>query len=175
MKYTEAAFRALEHDMIAFASEHHKNQVYSLDRPYTFHLRAVRDTVFRFLAYIPYGVPVEVVTLAAWGHDLIEDTGVTIEELTDRYGVEVSDLIWRVTNEPGVNRKARHEATYWKIKESPAAVFLKLADRIANVEAGGKTGMYRKEWLGFKAALYTEGELDPMWDHLENLLTSNEE
>ena len=170
MKYTEAAFKAIEHDMIAFASEKHKNQVYSLDRPYTYHLRAVRDTVFRFLAYIPYGTPLEVVTLAAWGHDLIEDTGVTREELTERYGVEVSDLIWRVTNEPGVNRKARHDATHGKIKECPAAVFLKLCDRIANVEAGGKTNMYRKEWHEFKAALYTEGEFDVLWDTLEKLL-----
>jgi len=170
MKYTEAAFKAIEHDMIAFASEHHKHQVYSLDRPYTYHLRAVRDTVFRFLPYIPYGVAPEVVVLAAWGHDLIEDTGVTREELTSRYGVEVSDLIWRVTNEPGVNRKARHEATYGKIKEDPTAVFLKLCDRIANVEAGGKSGMYKKEYLGFKAALYTEGELEPLWAALEKAL-----
>ena len=170
MKYTEAAFRAIEHDMIAFVSEHHKNQTYSLDRPYTFHLRAVRDTVFKFLAYIPYGVSVEVVVLAAWGHDLIEDTGVSREELENRYGSEVSDLIWRVSNEAGINRKARHDATYGKIKECDTAVFLKLCDRIANVEAGGKTGMYKKEWLGFKAALYTEGEFEVLWAALEQLL-----
>ena len=170
MKYTEAAFRALEHDMIAFASEKHKNQTYSCDRPYTFHLRAVRDTVLRFLPYLPYGVPIETVVLGAWGHDLIEDTGVTLEELDERYGCEVAQVIWNVTDEPGKNRKERHAATYGKIRSSPAAVFLKLCDRIANIEAGGKTGMYRKEHLEFKAALYKENEMDPLWDHLEQIL-----
>jgi (p)ppGpp synthase/HD superfamily hydrolase len=170
MKYTEAAFQALEHDMIDFASEHHKHQTYSLDRPYTYHLRAVRDTVLRFLPYIPYNTAPEVVVLAAWGHDLIEDTGVTRQELTARFGEEVSELIWRVTNEPGVNRKARHEATHGKIKESHAAVFLKLCDRIANVEAGGKTSMYRKEYTEFKASLYTPGVFEPMWEVLDKIL-----
>ena len=170
MKYTEAAFRALEHDMIAFASDKHKTQTYSWDRPYTFHLRAVRDTVLRFLPYLPYGVSVEEVVLGAWGHDLIEDTGVTREELTERYGEEVSNVIWHVTDEPGKNRKERHAATYGKTRQSPAAVFLKLCDRIANIEAGGKTQMYRKEHLEFKAALYKENEMEPLWEHLETIL-----
>lgn len=172
MKYTEAAFRALEHDMIAFASEHHKNQTYSWDRPYTFHLRAVRDTVYRFMPFLPYGVQVEHVVLAAWAHDLIEDCGVTREDLTERYGQEVSDLVWYVTDEPGKNRKERHAATFGKTRQHVGAVFLKLCDRIANIEAGGKTGMYRKEHKEFKEALYKEGELEPLWEQLDDLLAS---
>ena len=30
--------------------------------------------------------------------------------------------------------------------------------------------MYKKEYLGFKAALYTEGELEPLWAALEKAL-----
>lgn len=169
MKYTEAAFRALEHDMIVFASEHHKNQTYSWDRPYTYHLRAVRDTVYKFMPYLPYGIPVEVVVLGAWGHDLIEDTGVTQDELASRYGQEVAELIANVSNE------LTDAETFIKIRKSVAAVFLKLCDRIANVEAGGKTAKYRKKHLAFKAALYREGEMDPMWEYLEKLFEGDRE
>lgn len=172
MKFTEAAFRALEHEMIEFASGHHKHQTYGGDKPYTYHLTAVRDTAYRFHPYLPYGLSIEVIVLATWGHDLIEDCGVTRDELSERFGEEVSELIWRVTDEPGKNRRERHAATYGKIRESQAAVYLKLMDRIANIEAGGKTDMYRKEQLEFKAALYKAGEMDAIWSHLDTLLAA---
>lgn len=171
MKFTEAAFRALEHEMIEFVSEHFKHQTYGIDKPYTYHLRQVRDTVYRFMPYLPFGVSVEVMVLAAWGHDLIEDCGVTKEEITSRFGEEVAELIELVSNTvPGKTRKERAEAYYNKIRTKPAAVFLKLVDRIPNVEAGGKNDMYKKEHSQFKSALYKPGEFDPIWDYLDSLL-----
>lgn len=172
--YTEAAAQALEHSMIRLVSEKHAGHVYGAARPYTYHLRAVRDNVLRFLPYIPYGWNVNIMVLGAWGHDLIEDTDVTKEYLEQTFGVEVSDLIWFVTDEPGANRKERHIATYQKTRLSSGAVFLKLCDRIANIEAGGKTDMYRREHLDFKAALYKEGEFDVLWDHLDLILKKGE-
>lgn len=82
-----------------------------------------------------------------------------------------------MTDEPGENRKARKAATYRKIKTAgPAAVALKLADRIANVENSVRTGnvqmqkMYAKEYEEFSHALRTLGELEKMWGHLQALL-----
>jgi (p)ppGpp synthase/HD superfamily hydrolase len=164
MKYTEAAFRALEHDMINLASDRHKHQTYGGDKPYTFHLRAVRDVVYRFMPFLPYGVSIEVVVLGSWGHDLIEDTGMSREELAERYGQEVGDIIWHVSDE------LTDEETLKKIRQCVGAVFLKLCDRIANVEAGGKTAKYRKKYPLFRAILYKEGEFEPMWEHLDKLL-----
>jgi (p)ppGpp synthase/HD superfamily hydrolase len=166
----EAAFRALEREMIELADERHKGQPYSWDRPYTFHLKAVHDNVLRWLPFIPYGVNPNAVILGSWGHDLYEDTETTREEIERRFGQEVDEIIWHVTDEPGKNRKERREATLPKTRRSPGAVFLKLCDRIANIEAGGKTGMYRKEHLEFKAALYKEGEMEPLWEHMEKIL-----
>jgi len=168
--HTEAAFRALEHDMIAFASDHHRHQTYGGDKPYTFHLRAVRDVVYRFMPYLPFGLSIEVLILGAWGHDLMEDCGVTLEELSERYGQEVAEIIYFVSDEPGKNRKERKAATLSKTRKSSAAVFLKLCDRISNIEAGGKTQMYRKEHLEFKAALYREGEMEVLWAYLDSIL-----
>lgn len=173
MKFTEAAFRALEHEMIEFASYHHRHHTYGGDKPYTYHLRAVRDAVYRFMPYIPFGVSVEVLVISAWGHDLKEDCGVTAQELISRFGEEVEATIESVSDEPGKNRKERKVATLQKTAKSPGGIFLKLMDRIVNIEAGGKTDMYRKEHLEFKAALYTPGSvMEPIWVYLDSLLAA---
>lgn len=172
MKFTEAAFRALEHEMIAFVSEHHKNQTYGGDKPYTYHLRQVRDTCYRYMPYLPYGQGIEVIVLAAWGHDLIEDCGVTREEIASRFGEEVAELIDLMSNVGPGSRKDRAAGYYQKIRTSVSAVYLKLMDRIANIEAGGKVKMYREEHLVFKAGMYKAGEMDPIWNELDLLLAA---
>ena len=104
----------------------------------------------------------------------MEDTEATIDQINLVFGKRVADLVYRVTNEPGANRMARHVATYPKIKESEDATMLKLADRIANTEASaqdpGKMKMYKKEWPFFKESLYTKGQHEAMWKHLTKLM-----
>jgi hypothetical protein len=83
-----------------------------------------------------------------------------------------------VTDEPGPDRSTRKTATYPKIAANHSAVLLKLADRIANVEASYRNGWnrylnrYRKEHLGFMLALYDKNHTaaQPMWDRLSDLL-----
>lgn len=57
----------------------------------------------------------------------------------------------------GADREARNASAYAKIQEHPAAAVLKLADRIANVEASRgwpeKLEMYQHEWPSFARAL----------------------
>jgi len=80
----------------------------------------------------------------------VEDTATTVEELREAFGPEVATLVYCVTGE-GESRKARQRNILEKLAKSPRAVNLKLADRIANVEAAraeGRTGllhMYRME------------------------------
>jgi hypothetical protein len=46
-----------------------------------------------------------------------------------------------------------------------------LADRIANVEHGGKlVDMYKREYEDFRRALYTKDEYENMWNHLDGLM-----
>jgi (p)ppGpp synthase/HD superfamily hydrolase len=177
MRMTEVAFRDLRNKAARLADTGHAGKTYGGDKPYTFHLRTVADTVLKWgTLYLPYGASLEAVVIAAWLHDYLEDC-IKVEGwdaarkmLVEEFGEEVAEICWCVTDEPGKNRKERHLATYPKIRSNQLAVFLKLCDRVSNVGAGGKTAMYLKEHAEFKMALYREGEFEPLWQHLEALL-----
>ncbi len=160
---------------LAIAS--HGDQPYG-DKPYAHHLQAVVDVLTRFGASLDDGATAPLL-IAAWLHDSLEDTDLTREEVEQRFGPEVAELVWRVTDEPGATRKERKPATYRKTRESDRAITLKLADRIANIESSlesnsGLLRMYRREYDEFKSALEpaSTSELSrSMWAHLHQLLT----
>jgi len=140
--------------------------------PYRVHLEHVEEVVQRFAHD-------DVMRAAAWLHDTVEDTALTLEEVRAAVGDEVAAIVAAVTDEPGDSRKARKAATYAKLAAaSSAARAVKLADRIANVEAtiahgrGDLFSMYAGEHAAFRAALHVPGELDPQWSHLDQLLAS---
>ena len=152
----------------AFAKQAHGDQKYG-DQPYTVHLAAVAQVL------IQYGVTDEDMLISAWLHDTVEDTYLTKEEIRAEFGDRVAELVWCVTNEPGKNRRERHLLTYPKVRSNPDALLLKLADRIANIEAcyesgSNLIGMYRKEAVGFEQALRVEGQYEEMWEHISELL-----
>jgi (p)ppGpp synthase/HD superfamily hydrolase len=153
----------------ALAEIAHGDQKYG-DHPYSKHLAEVVQVLIRF------GVNDEDMLCAGFLHDSIEDTTVTKNQIEIMFGRRVADLVYRVTNEPGKNRKERHEKTYDKIVASDDAITLKLADRIANLEYSilseddGKIKMYTKEYKGFRAKLYKNGTHDSMWRHLDFLI-----
>ena len=45
--------------------------------------------------------------LATWGHDLIEDTRVSYNDVMNHLGQEASDIVFAVTNDKGKNRQER--------------------------------------------------------------------
>jgi (p)ppGpp synthase/HD superfamily hydrolase len=118
------------------------------------------------------------VLIAAWLHDSLEDTALTRGEVESRFGSGVAELVWRVTDEPGASRKERKVATYQKTRQTEASVILKLADRIANVEAAIANHsvllrMYSREQADFKNALQPASASHlaaRMWSHLDQLL-----
>lgn len=167
-----------------YAELRHAGQTYADEAPYSVHLEAVVGVLGRF------GYFDNVIVCAAWLHDAIEDTGTSYNDVRDRFGEEVAELVYAVTSELGRNRKERNAKTYPKlIGAGQLALTLKLADRIANVEYGmangGKNDMYAKEFSGFEEALrYLPAEpgpclcdacvrhpiLEPMWNYLANLI-----
>lgn len=156
---------------ISLATVAHKGQKYG-DAPYTVHLAQVYEVLTRFK------ITDEELLIAAWLHDILEDTTTTKSHLEMAFGPNVADLVYRVTNEAGVNRKARHEATYPKIMASERATTLKLADRIANTERSIETkdtklSMYTKEYPKFRSMMYKEGQNAAMWRHLDFLMGFN--
>lgn len=152
----------------ALAASAHKDQKYG-DEPYTVHLGHVFEVLKRF------GCDDQDILVAAWLHDIVEDTDVELSQIELMFGKAVSDLVWRVTNEAGKNRKERHAKTYPKIQESERATTLKLADRIANTEKSIEDGddilqMYEKEYSSFREAMYKSGQNEAMWRHLDFLM-----
>ncbi|MGE3544876.1 MAG: HD domain-containing protein [Kofleriaceae bacterium] len=158
-----------EADARSFAIERHADQRYGT-APYEVHLAAVRAV----LAEIGITGPL---LSAAWLHDVIEDTATTKQEIVDRFGPVVAELVWAVTG-VGADRKQRNHAVYAKLRAVPEAVTLKLADRIANVEAslGSSPEMlakYRSEWPGFSEALAGLGD-EALWNRLRRALGVDE-
>lgn len=148
-----------------FAVKAHGAQKYGAD-PYVIHL----DAVARVLREHRFG---REWIVAAYLHDLIEDTPITAADLyLAGFGRVAVEMVEAVTNEPGANRKERAAGTYPKIRRSLEAVVLKLADRIANVEASRRSNpdllaMYRKEHAAFRSALWREGEAADLWERLD--------
>ncbi len=165
-----------------WATRLHAGQTWANGAPYSHHLQAVEQVLVRYGYSDPENPVHQVLRLAAWAHDLVEDTGVDRSTLRVLQGPDVEALVWAVSDEPGGTRAERHQKTYRKIAETPWAVVLKLADRTSNVEASIELGppkkleMYRQEHPGFRAALYVAGQPEePMWSHLEQLLAARPE
>jgi (p)ppGpp synthase/HD superfamily hydrolase len=108
----------------------------------------------------------EAMVAAAWLHDTVEDTGVTIETIRAEFGVEVAELVGWLTDvsrpEHG-NRAHRKALDRAHSAAAPAeAQTVKLADLIANTrsimahdEAFAKTYLEEKRLL---LAVMTKGD-----------------
>lgn len=162
--------RNLEERAMEFAREAHRGQTYGHGDFFELHLARVVDTLERF------GVSDPALLAAGWLHDVVEDTPTTIETIHFEFGWKVADLVSRLTDEKGGNRRQRQEKTHARIRGSIDAVRVKLADRIANVEFSLETenplldGMYRKEYGRFRNGLYRRGEYEEMWAVLDGIL-----
>ncbi|TNE83942.1 MAG: HD domain-containing protein [Deltaproteobacteria bacterium] len=158
-----------ESEIAAFAIRAHGGQRYG-ERPYLAHLMTVAENLRR------YGIDDPELIAAAWLHDTVEDTDVSVSQIASAYGERVAAVVSAVTTSTeGATRKERMATTYPRIAATPGAVLVKLADRIANVEAcwrswDARLFKYRDEYPGFRSALKVEGEGDAMWDHLDKLL-----
>lgn len=152
-----------------FAIEAHGDQILSDGKPYSVHL----DLVVNWLAHFKYFNvdDHQEVFIAAYLHDVVEDTKITLDEIEARFGSKVRNLVWRMTDEPGQNRKERKLNTYPKI--TGIAEALKLADRITNVTYSDDPKykqMYRQEQPEFERMCrkcYPD-----MWNFLNQQLAS---
>lgn len=162
----------------SFATQKHvldNHQLYGSVLPYTHHLADVARVLVRFTGVFDHELQA-----AAWLHDVVEDTRgrpneVRIRDIEELFGEEVASLVAAVTSDDGPNRRVRNALTYPRIRAAgERAVCLKLADRIANVEHGGRAlDMYVKEHVDFRHALLVPKQSETtsrMWAHLDDLL-----
>jgi (p)ppGpp synthase/HD superfamily hydrolase len=114
---------------------------------------------------------------ATWGHDLIEDCRVSYNDVKEHLGQEAADIVYAVSNEKGKTRAERANDKYYEgIRNTPGAVFVKLCDRIANVQYSKMTKsrmfeMYKKENINFMIKLGREVDnpYEEMFQYLINL------
>jgi (p)ppGpp synthase/HD superfamily hydrolase len=106
--------------------------------PYIFHLERVANLVKE-----SGGSDIEVA--AAWLHDIVEDTPMTMDELVGQFGAEVAVIVDRLTDPADysgltVEEKKQRQADRL-IKESDSVRRVKLADQISAVEIDSRNSL----------------------------------
>ena len=130
--------RNLEAMAQAVAVEAHKDQKYGT-QPYINHISDVVTRV-KTITQDP-----EVIA-AAWLHDVVEDTQVTIGDIERQFGKNVAAMVWAVTG-VGQDRAAKMANAIEKIAQTPGAELVKSADRLSNAAASkaeNKTKLYQR-------------------------------
>lgn len=135
-----------------FAIEKHADQKYG-NHPYSYHL----DMVYAIVCEANLGEDYEV---AAYLHDSLEDTQTTKEEIKEKFGGHVAEMVCSVTG-VGANRKEKKLNMIKKLEEFNPGINLKMADRLANMcqckeDNQKKFDMYVKE-LNDYAELFSKG------------------
>jgi (p)ppGpp synthase/HD superfamily hydrolase len=166
------------------------NHMYDVYLPYEFHLRMVNNVFRDFCHLLDYTKDyftgedfvsmgrgqitlIEACSRASWGHDLIEDCRVSYNDVKANLGQEAANIIYAVTNDKGKSRGERAGDKYYEgIRNTPGAVFVKLCDRIANVQYSKMTKsrmfeMYKKENDNFIIQLgYDDTNTHPYFEML---------
>jgi len=115
----------------------HKGQKRRSGEPYITHPVAVAD--------ILADLRMDGATIAAAIlHDVVEDTGVSTEEITERFGGEIADIVDGVTKLDQIQFKSRKEAQAESFRKMILAmvrdirvIMVKLADRVHNMRTLG--------------------------------------
>lgn len=155
--------------------------------PYEFHLQMALTIAKRFIHLIPISYRA-IVLAAVIAHDAIEDVRLTYSDIkkiaiscgaTEKEATMIAEMVRAVTNDGrGRNRDERMpDYIYEEIKTIYYSVFVKLCDRLANVNYGIVTGgsmpkKYKKENPHFKSKLYTIGLYEDMWNELDNIFNN---
>jgi guanosine-3',5'-bis(diphosphate) 3'-pyrophosphohydrolase len=120
-------------DAFVFACEHHAAQRRKSGEDFIVHPVGV--------ARICAGMRLDTETLcAALLHDTVEDTSASIEEVRERFGEEIAQIVDGVTKLTGITFQSRDEAqaeNYRKMMvamaNDPRVIMIKLADRLHNM------------------------------------------
>ncbi len=124
---------------LRFAEEKHKGVFRRIKgEPYVEHCNRVSGTVAECL--INAGLSMHErntnIIIAALLHDTLEDTKTTYEELVQKFGVEVADMVLHLTNDEKEMAEAGGKKFYLANKINTLTsdeLLIKLADRIDNI------------------------------------------
>lgn len=161
----------------AIEAHHNTNHLYN-GAPYSLHLAMVVEYAYKYRNLVS-DTAFEEVVAACWLHDVIEDCRMTYNDVKNVGGKSVADIVYAVTNEKGRNRKERANNHYYSgIISTPFASFVKLCDRLANVQYSYENDsrmflMYRGEFGSFLENMNIAGDSHhyfPMAQELDQIL-----
>ncbi|MBN1891019.1 MAG: bifunctional (p)ppGpp synthetase/guanosine-3',5'-bis(diphosphate) 3'-pyrophosphohydrolase [Thermoflexales bacterium] len=143
-----------------FAAIAHQGQsVPGTDLPYIVHLSLVCMEVIAALI-AEQGHDENLAVQCALLHDVIEDTGVTYEQVQQEFGSAVADGVLALSKDPALPKPAQMPDSLQRIQEQPQEIWLvKLADRISNLQppphywTQDKIVAYRQEAIQIQDAL----------------------
>lgn len=159
---------ALDRVAMVFAEKVHKDCTYERGSFFLNHLCRVVGILVRD------GETDPIILAAAWLHDVVEDTDITIDEIREQFGNDVADLVYRLTNKKLQDPQIKLITTLDNIAGNRSAVKIKLADRIANVRSCLSNGdkriiKYLSQYGSFKKFLWRRNEYERMWIELDSL------
>lgn len=108
---------------LKFAKQKHKDQLDDNGRPYIIHPIQAAD----ILDIVASGDANLIAS--AYLHDVIEDCGVTYEELVKEFNKDIADLVNEVSHEGQKDVKGR----YFPRLKTKRGIMLKFADRLSNL------------------------------------------
>lgn len=162
------------------ALEYHGMQTYG-NLPYSYHLDSVYNVIVDACIHDrSLSIWKEVLSDAAYLHDVLEDTNCKPQLIENIFGVTVRAIVEFVTDPFAPNRKVRKNLLIKRFLNTPTgdifrylATAVKLADRIANVEHciginSPLIHMYKDEMPEF-LSLRIIGENEYFWKRLESL------
>ena len=124
-------------EAILFASTKHMEQeqfVPGTDLPYVLHLSMVAMEIMIASSntdHFNIGFAIQVALL----HDTLEDTSTKIEELENKFGVDVAKAVSALTKNKDLPHEKQMQDSLKRIKDLPSEVWaVKLADRIINLQ-----------------------------------------
>lgn len=101
--------------------------------------------------------------IAALGHDSVEDTEITLEEIEELFGANVARIIWGVTKDPTIEDRHECKVAYLaRLKdEAPEeSVVIALADKISNL----KDTLHHHKALGDEIwQNFSSGPAEQLW------------
>lgn len=115
---------------MTFAREKHATQrrKYS-GAPYVEHLAEVAALTHAFGGD-------ETAVACAWLHDVIEDQGVSVEELEAKFGADVARIVWSLSHQEIGSRETRHLKACERLSAAcPRAHLIKACDIISNTKS----------------------------------------
>jgi (p)ppGpp synthase/HD superfamily hydrolase len=140
---------------LRFAAEAHNGQLFpGTDLPYVIHVTMVAMEVIAALAHED-GLDGDLAVQCALLHDVIEDAGVSFDQLSAEFGPEVADGVLALSKAIGLESKHEQmQDSLKRIKKQPSEIWIvKLGDRITNLQPPpkkwykieGKIESYREE------------------------------